>query len=357
MTASGGTGGADTTGGSGGARGEYPSLSCDKPPDLGVHLVGRYDGCTKGAVSMSWSGSGFVARFEGTGLNIMQSGAAVYYTVVVDGVEAPLLATKGGEETIEVVSDLPNATHVVEVYRQGEANLGVTHLSSVDVLDGTLLEPTPVQRRIEIFGDSITCGYGNEGTSPDCGFSAETENHYLSYGALLARKFGAELSTVAWSGKGVVVNYGGDMSTTLPEMLDRGVPNSEQSVWDYAAVVEPQAVIINLGTNDFSTDSDPSAEDFQAAYLDMLERLRLRYPTTFILCTVGPLLSGSDLDRARTGISAAVQSRNEAGDDAVLAYEMTTGNENPGCDWHPGLATHEAMAEELSKVLSDQHVF
>jgi hypothetical protein len=77
-----------------------------------------------------------------------------------------------------------------------------------------------VQRRIEIVGDSITCGYGNEGTDP-CNFSAETENHYLTYGALAARMFGAELSTVAWSGKGVVNNFDNDVFEPLPQIYDR----------------------------------------------------------------------------------------------------------------------------------------
>lgn len=351
---SGGNGGTSTGGSSGetgeaGAASELPGPDCPPPDDLGVRIVGRHDGCEPGAVRMAWSGTGFVARFEGTGLSITQTGSIVYYTVVVDGEVADELITETGEHTYDVVSDLDPGEHTVEVYRQSEANFGPSILRSVDVTDGKLLDPPPPpERHIEIYGDSVTCGYGNEGTSTSCSFSAETENHYLTYGAILARVFDAELSTVAWSGKGVVVNYGGDMGIALPEMAERVLPNTSTSVWDYSLAPEPDLVMINLGTNDFSTTFDPELEDFTAGYADFLLRLRARYPHAFILCTVGPLLTDTDLSKARTGIGDAVAQLNDAGDDAVVAFELQATNPSPGCDWHPNLSTHEAMADELS---------
>ncbi len=41
-------------------------------------------------------------------------------------------------------------------------------------------------------------------TSPKWSFSADSENRYLTYGAVLGRMFDAEVSTVAWSGKSVI---------------------------------------------------------------------------------------------------------------------------------------------------------
>lgn len=354
-----GSGGAEP--GSGGQMNEVGSggtlakPDCAPPEDLGVRLVGRYDGCSPGGVRMAWSGSGFIARFDGTGLSMSQSGSAVQYTVLVDSVIQPVLKTESGEQNYELASGLEPGEHVVEVYRRGEASFGATTLLAVNVTGGALLEPPArAARRIEVFGDSITCGYGNEGANATCPFSADTENHYLSYGAILARRFDADLSTVAWSGKGVVINYGGEMSTTLPEMVERAIPGSESSVWDYSLEPAPQVVLINLGTNDFSTENDPTPESFLEGYLGMLRGIRARYPEALILCTIGPLLSGPDLTKAESGIQSAVEQLTAAGDTAVFAYKMQTGNANPGCDWHPGLATHEAMAEELGVALSAQ---
>lgn len=357
---SGGTDGGTASGGaavdgSGGAKGDLAEPDCPPPEDLGVHLVGRYDGCADAGVNMSWSGTGFVARFSGTGLSFTQSGSSVQYTIVVDGAVQPNLETEQGEHSYQATSGLSSGEHLVEVYRRGEASFGTTTLLSVDVAGGELLAPPQsAERHIEIYGDSITCGYGNEGESASCPFSADTENHYLSYGAILAREFDADLSTVAWSGKGVVINYGGDTSTTLPEMSERANPNSDTSVWDYSLAPEPDVVVINLSTNDFSTDNDPSAEEFLNGYVALLHSIRARYPDAFMLCTVGPLLSGTDLDQARTGISDAVKMLRDAGDQHVLAYEMQAGNPSPGCDWHPSLAAHESMAAELGAVVASE---
>lgn len=338
---------AGSTGG-GGALGVYPTPDCPPSIDLGVRIVGRHDGCDDAGVTMAWSGTGFVARFSGEGLRFTQSGGPVQYTVVVDGQLASDLSTMEGEHSYQIAGDLSAGEHLVEIYRRSEANFGPVVLRSVDVDAGQLLPPPPAPaRRIEILGDSITCGYGNEGTTPSCPFSADTENHYMSYGAILARSLEAELSTVAWSGKGVVTNYGGDTSTTLVQMVDRAIPTSELSVWDYSLVKAPDALIINLGTNDYSTDNDPSDLDFVSTYVAMLEIMRTRYPDAFILCTLGPMLSGSDLDVARTNIAAAVGERQQAGDARVQSFELEPNNPSPGCDYHPNLSTHASMASVL----------
>jgi lysophospholipase L1-like esterase len=338
-----------------GGSGDWPEASCPAPRDLGVRIIGRHDGCDEQGVRMAWSGTGFVARLSGTGLSFTQSGGAVQYTVLVDGEARPDLITHQGTATDTVDSGLTVGEHLVEVYRRGEASFGATTLMSVEALGGTLLAPPAHPGRgIEFYGDSITCGYGNEGTTSGCSFSADTENHYLTYAALLGRKFMADTSTIAWSGKGVVVNYNGDLSTTLPQMAERALPDLADSVWDFSLLPPPQAVIVNLSTNDFSTDHDPSAEEFKGGYLTLLRRIRAWYPGAFILGTVGPMLSGADLDKARSGIQAAIDEMAAAGDQNVLSFELQVSNTDPGCDYHPNLTTHQAMADELAPILAQR---
>lgn len=327
-------------------RGTPPS--CPASRDWGVRWVGRHDGCVEDGVRTAWSGTGFVARFSGTGLRLTLEGPAVQYTVVTDGVVGAPLLTTGVPGGIDVVSGLPEGEHTVEVYRRGEASFGAVVVRGVEAVGGELLPPPPApERLLEIVGDSISCGYGNEGTSPSCAFSADTENHYASYGAVLARTLSAEVSTVAWSGRGVVRNYAGEPGALMPALYEAAIPQSPGNVWDFIGTREPDAVIINLGTNDYSTD-DPSDQEFTDGYVALLEKVRQRNPSAFILCTVGPMLGGSDLEKARRNIQAAVAARRAAGDERLTAYEMNTPNANPGCDYHPGLETHEAMARELA---------
>jgi hypothetical protein len=73
---------------------------------------------------------------------------------------------------------------------------------------------------------------------------------------VLARSLDAELSTVAWSGKGVYNNYNGNRVEPMPKLYDRAVPNDKNSPWDFSW--QPDLIIINLGTNDYSTNNDPT---------------------------------------------------------------------------------------------------
>lgn len=337
----GSTSGGTTSVGTAGATG------CPAPIDLGVRFVGRYDGCVANAVRFAWSGSGFVARFSGTGLSVQLRGQTNQFTVIVDGVLQPKLVTDNNvDKSYTLATGLAAGEHVVQFYRRTEANQGATSVVAVAVESGQLLAPPAApERLIEVVGDSISCGYGNEGTIP-CGFTPDTENHYLSYGALLARSLGAELSTVAWSGKGVVINYNGDGNEIIPVVYDRVVPTEKRSLWNF--VPQPQLVLINLGTNDFSGSWDPTEATFVAGYQALLAKIRGKYPGAYILCTNGPMLAGTDLSaKARPFIAEAVAARRAAGDINVEAYEMTTPNTNPACDSHPNLLTHQAMATEL----------
>ena len=312
-----------------------------------VRFVGRFHDTGAGAMSFEWSGSGMVAAFEGTtvSVNLTDSGNNEF-TVLVDGEEKSKLSAQAGNNDYPLATGLTPGPHTVELYRRTEASFGTTTFHGFDFgPDGRLLPAPSHGRRLEIIGDSISCGYGIEGASAMCGFTADTENHYATYGALAARALDAEVVTIAWSGKGIVYNYDTDRTDPLPALYDRTLPSDPGSSWDFSVV--PDAVVINLGTNDFSTDDDPPADLFHDEYVQFLEHLRDVYPTTFILATVGPLLNDADLDAARTGIESAVGARQAAGDSLVASWRMNIANDNPGCDYHPGLATHQAMADAL----------
>lgn len=343
--AGGGAGGSTATGGSSGG---MAALSCPPPPELGVRYVGRVDGCKETGARYSWPGAGFVGRFSGTGVSVKLTDSGNYHTVLIDGELAPNLVTSGPKSYV-LASDLADGEHTFEVYRRTESSFGTTLLEGLEVEGGDLLDPPEAPaRRIEIVGDSISCGYGNEGTAP-CSFSAETENNYLAYGSVLARSLEAEVSTVAISGKGVIYNYNGNKVLPMPVVYDTTFPDDRKHPWGFEW--QADAVVINLGTNDFASATDPPDELFVSTYTKFLEHLRSVYPSAFILCTVGPMLTGGDLDTARTDIAAAVNARKAAGDERVKSYEMTTLNPNPGCDYHPNLATHAAMAAELEAEL------
>jgi hypothetical protein len=112
--------------------------------------------------------------------------------------------------------------------------------------------------------------------------------------------------------------------------------------------------MVNLGTNDFSTEPDPAHDHFATGYRALLQRIRQHNPDAFILCITGPMLGEADARRADAAIAAAVTQRHAAGDDRVKSFRHRTPNAAPGCDWHPSVATHRKMAEELVAELRRQ---
>ncbi len=330
--------------------GEETGTTTDEPPPPppSIHYVGRYDDSDPNHVRMGWSGVGAVVRFNGTGASVRLDDKGRYFTVLVDGQLQPTLATSPGEQSYPLAQGLPAGEHTVEFYRRTEGGPGETVVLGVD-LEGELLAPPPVERRIEVIGDSITCGYGNEGIAP-CDFSDETENHYLTYGAIAARTLGAEISTVAWSGKGMVNNYGDNVDKPMPEIYDRTVA-SDAAPWSFAW--QPDVVVINLGTNDFSTDGDPAENVFVPAYVQFMAHLRDVYPDAFILA-ISPSLWGEEAAMVDGYLQSAVDQRHMAGDPEVGFANVNVEWIGSGCNGHPSVATHEAMGAKLAQTLQAQ---
>jgi hypothetical protein len=71
-------------------------------------------------------------------------------------------------------------------------------------------------------------------------------------------------------------------------------------------------VVINLGTNDFSTGGDPPEEVFVPAYVAFLGHLRDVYPDAFIL-PVAPTLFGDEAILVAGYLQSAVDQRHADG--------------------------------------------
>jgi lysophospholipase L1-like esterase len=331
-----------------------PTGDSGTPAGAGPRWVGRVDLRDLTLARMQWSGTGFIARFRGTALYATIDHPMGYFTVVVDGVVQARLVTGSSTSEVTIASGLSDAEHTVELYRRIEPSQGTTEISGIRV-DGEMLAVPPPTRVIEVVGDSITCGYGNEGADQFCSFSPDTENHFLTYAAITARALGAELSTVAWSGKGIYYNYGDDSSAhvePLPEIYGLTLPVESDTTQATGPLAD--AVVINLGTNDYSTDVDPTRDEFVTSYLDLIAQVRTRHPSAMIFCTVAPLLSGSDLATAQSAIDDVVAMRHSMGDTAVKRIDLTVPDLTFGCDWHPSIAAHMTMATQLTSELRSE---
>jgi hypothetical protein len=186
-------------------------------------------------------------------------------------------------------------------------------------------------------------------------FSAATENASIAYGPLTARAVGAEVHVVAWSGKGMYRNVDGTMTETMPILWQRTLPTDMTSRWDPSKWIA-DAVVINLGTNDYN-GSDPGSA-FQSAYLDFVTQVRAAYPDAFFFLSVGPMLGGASYDSVRAAIDNVIAMRGGAGDSKLKLVEFPTQDckadgSGCGCGYHPNAAEHQAMATILAGAIHD----
>jgi lysophospholipase L1-like esterase len=141
---------------------------------------------------------------------------------------------------------------------------------------------------------------------------------------------------------------------TAIDFVDRTVGMNQRLKWKPENGA-PDAVIINLGTNDFSSLPQPDFDVFVGAYIDLLKTIRERYPQTTILAMSGPLM----LDPAPAAIRAAVDGLRSSNNDEAVHFVEIVDTLDPagadyGCDWHPNVQGHSKIADQLVPVLAEK---
>jgi hypothetical protein len=309
-----------------------------------VHYIGRFTNDH----SFEWSGSGMAARFTGTGISVSISGAANTFEAFVDG--AHVATFDSPVTSFAIANNLTAGGHRVEVYRRTEPLFGNATFGGFAVMDGELIaSPFPFAHRMELIGDSITCGYGDLGLNGTCHLDLTTESELLAYGALTAQALDAAVHVIAWSGKGMWRQFG-DGSTPsplqMPDLYERTIPDDAASTWDHTAFV-PEVIVINLGTNDWST-GDPGPP-YEQVYLTFLTHLRSLYPDAHIFCTLGPMQDDpAALAHVQNVVNAFADARVH-----YLAFAEQQASDGYGCDYHPSQTTQQSMANVLEAAIRE----
>jgi lysophospholipase L1-like esterase len=315
------------------------------PPALeDIHYSGRFDWSNPSEPRFEWSGTSIAASFDGTGVSVvLDAWSQNFFEVIVDGAPSSVIEVSSGEAAYPLASGLAAGEHTVEIFRRTEAWMNPVTFKGFVVEGGAIVpSPWPWAHGLEFIGDSITAGYGALGVGPDCPFSAETESAYVSYAGVAARDLDASAHLLAWSGKGVYQNYGGGRDELMPVLYERTIPTEADSAWDFS--FHPDAVIINLGTNDFSVEVDQTA--FEAAYVDLILQIRGHHPDAAIYCVGGYTLNDTATDYITNAIAASADANVQ-----LLDLPPVDSSEGWGCDWHPSAATHERIGHLVAERL------
>ncbi|MEV6347433.1 SGNH/GDSL hydrolase family protein [Actinoplanes sp. NPDC051851] len=325
-------------------------------PPLPAHTAGRTEP-GPGVVRFSWPGVYFEGRFRGTSIGIVLNDASADYDVQIDGAVVATLVTPGS--TTYRIRDLAPGNHEVRLVKRSESPWAISEFGG---FRGDLLPaPAPRHRQIEFIGDSYTAGYGDLSPTRDCTSDEvnRTTDADVSFGALTARRFGADYQINAFSGRGMVRNYnGGEPGTDYRTYYDRALLSVDGDVW-HDPSWRPQVVVVGLGINDFSTPLNPgekwttSAEleaDYVAAYNGFLDRLRARYgPHTEIVVSATYVYNSTQLTDLTRAIVASRTDR------VHWWYYDSEGLDYAGCHWHPSAHDHELIADRLTAYLTDLH--
>src|SRR5579862_4788238 len=133
--------------------------------DPHIRYEGRWDTSDPAGPRCSWSASTVRVKFSGSALDVDLSesdGSNDEYQIEVDGQAVGILVAQAGAHTYRIYNGA--GTHTLALVKRTEAFCGIGQVRGFDLLaDGKLLDPGKAPGRgIEVIGDSISCGYGNE---------------------------------------------------------------------------------------------------------------------------------------------------------------------------------------------------
>lgn len=302
---------------------------------IAAHVGGR----VTADMRFGWPGVYFEGRFTGTDVVVVVETGSGHLRVLVDGAERAVLV-KPGKARLHI-EGLAAGEHVVRLEKMTESQSGGGRFLGFFTRTGQSLPVAPKVRQIEFVGDSHTVGYGNISATRECDEQRvhDTTDTTQAFGPLVARRFGAEFRVIAYSGYGVVRNYNGSKpGENLPFLYGRAIPG-EAAPAAADPAWRPQVIVINLGTNDFSTPIQPGEAwadaaalraDYRAKYVAFARRLQRDQPQAKLVLMAPESFAG-EVEAVGSQIGARVI--------RVPVLERT------GCNWHPSLQDHRAMAD------------
>ena len=223
---------------------------------------------------------------------------------------------KGDVRFYDISAFLDGGAHEITVFKRMDACHYFTFhgLVAEEGTCGKSVNPLP-ERRMEVFGDSVSCGEVSEaigrcGMSDPEGHNGIYSNSFYSYSWILARKLGARLHDTSQGG---IALQDGEGYFNEPDR--RGMLSTYNKIqynpslgplktWDLKRYI-PQVVIIAIGQNDhhpvnyMAEDYDGEASrSWRKRYKEFIGILRDNYPDAQIILTTTILGHDPEWDQA-----------------------------------------------------------
>ena len=317
-----------------------------------------------------FAGTSVTIRFKGTDCACVIRNHRFYNEmslgVVIDG-KVTRVDFEHKDEDIRIVlaEGLENTDHELTLYKRQDA----THYFEFKGFElddcAELLPAKPVpKRRMECFGDSVSCGAVTEAiervgaVDPD-GHDGIYDNSWYAFPFITARNLGAQLNDTSQGGIAIFDKTGWyhapdyiGMETAYNKVCYFPEAEGGYTNWDFRKFI-PHVVLFAVGQND-QHNEEPFAPDIEnkefrerwkAGYKKIILDLRSKYPNALFVLLLTVLYHDKGWDDAIDEIAAELK------DPKIKHFMFTrTGKATPG---HPRIPEQYEMAEELTAYLSN----
>lgn len=277
---------------------------------------------------------------------------------ILDGEQGRIrLSDKAGRRKYLIADGLADEAHELMLFKRMDACHMVTFYGFVlEEGAAVLAPPSKPVRRMEVFGDSVSCGEVSEALAyvgkEDPVHNGEYSNSWYSYAWMTARKLNAELHDTSQGGIALLNGTGWFAPPEykgVESCFDKIQYHPELGVikqWDFKRYT-PHVVIVAIGQND-SHPADYMAEGYGGAravywrshYREFIRKLMRIYPRAQIILTTTILFHDAGWDRAIDEVCREIAD--------VRVHHFLYKRNGSGTPGHIRIPEAEEMAEELA---------
>ncbi len=336
------------------------------PDDKVLQYSGRIDFDNPKEPVFVYAASYVKLIFTGTFVKVKISNRRNYWTnylgYILDGEQGKFaLSDEEGAQVYTIAENLKDERHELLLFKRMDS-CHIFNFYGFEVEDGaeTHMPKLKPARRMEVFGDSVSCGEVSEAVDYvgkiDPEHDGQYSNSWYSYAWMTARKLGAELHDTSQGGIALLDKTGWFLE---PDYL--GVESCYDKIeycpvlspvkqWDFNKY-QPQVVVVAIGQND-NHPVDYMAEDYNGEkavywrkkYQQFIEKLMELYPKSQIILATTILMHDKNWDQSIEEVCSNI------GSDRVHHFLYTkNGCGTPG---HIRIPEAEQMADELSAYIN-----
>ena len=324
--------------------------------------TGRIDFTNKDRPTFIWAGSFVAFSFVGTDLDVVIDnfilGNGVNFGYVIDGTEykADLVS---GVQTVTLAKNLCGGKHDVIIFKRMESGHYFT-IEKILVNDDAImyLAPKKPEKRIEVYGDSVSAGevteaVENVGQLDPENNNGQWDNAWQSYPMMMSRMLPAEVYDTSQGGISLFdsTGYFEQPNTKGLEFTYNKLrynPRATTTTWDFSRFV-PHVIIIAIGQNDAHPNPDclrdkDYYDKWTGKYIEIVRDLHKNAPKATFVLTTTVLMHEKIWDDALEDIKERLA-------DEMKIHHFLYSRNGAATPGHPRIPEQKEMAEELTAFL------